>query len=143
LHILDLPETATGENIRTAYRELVKVWHPDRFAHDPKLQHRAQEKLKQINFAYEWLLQNPQANVRHETPTEPQKPPNQTTQTRQQDSTDYPTANTESKGGYGCGSLIIPAIVIGFAAGLNGYVIGWVVFGVMLLFAFSLLIRRN
>lgn len=51
--VLELEPGATQEDVRQAYRELVKVWHPDRFAHDPKLQKKAQEKLKQINLAYE------------------------------------------------------------------------------------------
>jgi hypothetical protein len=32
-----------------------KVWHPDRFTHDPHLQARAQEQLKLINEAYQKL----------------------------------------------------------------------------------------
>jgi outer membrane protein assembly factor BamE (lipoprotein component of BamABCDE complex) len=64
--ILELEPTATLEDVKISYRELVKVWHPDRFAHDPKLQHKAQEKLKQINLAYEnvckVLLADPSPN---------------------------------------------------------------------------------
>ena len=33
----------------------MKVWHPDRFGNDPKLRARADEKLKEINEAYEKL----------------------------------------------------------------------------------------
>lgn len=53
--ILELSSGATQEEVKRSYRELVKVWHPDRFSSDPKLQKRAQEKLKQINLAYEWI----------------------------------------------------------------------------------------
>ena len=35
---------------------MAKVWHPDRFQNDPKLQLRGQEKLKEINAAYEILV---------------------------------------------------------------------------------------
>ena len=45
-----------GIQIRESYRDLVKVWHPDRFAHDPKLQQKAEEKLKEINLAYQAIL---------------------------------------------------------------------------------------
>jgi curved DNA-binding protein CbpA len=31
------------------------VWHPDRFPNDPRLQEKAQEKLKEINLAYDYL----------------------------------------------------------------------------------------
>lgn len=50
--ILDLPTSASEQDVKQAYRELVKVWHPDRFTHDIKLQKRAEEKLKEINDAY-------------------------------------------------------------------------------------------
>jgi curved DNA-binding protein CbpA len=53
--ILDVEPGATREEVKRAYRELVRVWHPDRFAHDPALQRKAQEKLKQINLAYEQI----------------------------------------------------------------------------------------
>jgi uncharacterized RDD family membrane protein YckC len=60
LHILELSPDANAQQIKAAYRDLAKVWHPDRFEHDIKLQYRAQEKLKQINMAYEWLCEHPQ-----------------------------------------------------------------------------------
>jgi hypothetical protein len=41
--------------LKAAHRDLAKVWHPDRFVHDPRLQEKAQEKLKEINEAYELL----------------------------------------------------------------------------------------
>ena len=51
--LLELDPTASGEELKRAYRDLTKVWHPDRFAHDPGLRHRAEEKLKTIHEAYE------------------------------------------------------------------------------------------
>jgi len=55
--ILDLKPGVPLEKVKDAYRELVRVWHPDRFAHDPALQQKAQEKLKLINLAYEKICQ--------------------------------------------------------------------------------------
>ncbi len=52
---LDLAPGASVEQIRGAYKELVKVWHPDRFGQDEKLRERATRKLQQINAAYEKL----------------------------------------------------------------------------------------
>jgi curved DNA-binding protein CbpA len=49
------PGISSGE-LKAAHRDLAKVWHPDRFVHDPRLQEKAQEKLKEINEAYELLL---------------------------------------------------------------------------------------
>lgn len=48
------PGVSSGE-LKAAHRDLAKVWHPDRFVHDPSLQEKAQEKLKEINEAYELL----------------------------------------------------------------------------------------
>ena len=50
--ILGLNMWATAKEVKEAYMDLVKVWHPDRFANDPKLSSKAQEKLKEINEAY-------------------------------------------------------------------------------------------
>jgi hypothetical protein len=53
--VLGVSEGASAQELKEAYRDLAKVWHPDRFAHDPRLQQKAQEKLKEINEAYEQL----------------------------------------------------------------------------------------
>ena len=53
--VLGLEPNASANEIRQAYRDLTNVWHPDRFAHNPRLQKKAQEKLKDINLAYERL----------------------------------------------------------------------------------------
>lgn len=51
--VLGLQPGASAEEARQAYRDLVNVWHPDRFGHDERLRLKAQEKLKEINGAYE------------------------------------------------------------------------------------------
>jgi uncharacterized protein YjbI with pentapeptide repeats len=53
--LLGLEPGAAPEEIKEAWRDLVQVWHPDRFNGNDRLQHKAQEKLKQINQAYEKL----------------------------------------------------------------------------------------
>lgn len=55
--LLDLKPEASPDEVRRAYRELVKVWHPDRFQNDSSLYAKAQEKLKEINLAYEQIQQ--------------------------------------------------------------------------------------
>ncbi len=55
LQLLELPEGVSLEEARRSYRELVRVWHPDRFSGDPVLRRRAEEKSKQLNVAYETL----------------------------------------------------------------------------------------
>lgn len=52
---LGLQPDATPENIRLAYVDLTKVWHPDRFGHDPLLQKRAEARLEAIIGAYNTL----------------------------------------------------------------------------------------
>ena len=54
--ILGIHPGASADELRQAYRDLVKVWHPDRFSHDERLRLKAQDKLKQINGAYEVLV---------------------------------------------------------------------------------------
>ncbi len=53
--LLDLDASASEEEVKRAHRDLTKVWHPDRFAQDPSVQRKAQEKLKSINEAYDTI----------------------------------------------------------------------------------------
>lgn len=43
------------DQVRKAWRNLVKVWHPDRLANNATIQHAAVERMKEINAAYEIL----------------------------------------------------------------------------------------
>lgn len=54
-NVLGLGPGASFAELKAAHRDLAKVWHPDRFLHDPRLQQKAQEKLKEINEAYDQL----------------------------------------------------------------------------------------
>jgi curved DNA-binding protein CbpA len=54
--VLALRRGATAVEIKDAYLDMVKVWHPDRFGNDPRLRQKAEEKLKQINLAYQVLV---------------------------------------------------------------------------------------
>lgn len=54
--VLGVSRGVSRQELKAAYRDLTKVWHPDRFTHDPRLQQKAQEKLKEINDAYEQLI---------------------------------------------------------------------------------------
>ena len=55
LQTLSLDQTASFDQIREAYQDLVMVWHPDRFMNNPRLYKKAEEKLKQVNQAYSYL----------------------------------------------------------------------------------------
>lgn len=54
--VLEIKTNASEQEVKQAYRDLVKVWHPDRFTHDIKLQKKAEEKLKEINEAYQRII---------------------------------------------------------------------------------------
>lgn len=53
--LLRLDLGATPRAARHAYRRLMKMWHPDRFANDAMTQKLATEKSKAINDAYQRL----------------------------------------------------------------------------------------
>jgi hypothetical protein len=55
--VLELRPGYSQDDLKQAYKDLAQVWHPDRFAHNPRLKERAEDKLKQINTAYEVLAQ--------------------------------------------------------------------------------------
>jgi len=70
--ILELDPEATLEEINQAYKDLVFVWHPDRLPKDnPRLQHKAQEKLKLLNVARDKLRSSLD---KQPTPSDPQRP---------------------------------------------------------------------
>ena len=53
--ILGVSPSATDEEIKHAYRELAKKYHPDNYANNP-LSDLASEKMKEINEAYDTIL---------------------------------------------------------------------------------------
>lgn len=55
--VLGVPETATDEEVKKAYRELARKYHPDNY-HDNPLADLAQEKMKEINAAYEQITRD-------------------------------------------------------------------------------------
>jgi len=62
--ILGVRENATQEEIKKAYRELVRKYHPDKFTGAAR--ELAEEKLKQINEAYE-VLSDPQKRAQYDS----------------------------------------------------------------------------
>lgn len=57
--ILGISMNATSEQIVTAYRQMAKMYHPDRLAHlAPEFVEVAEERMKEINIAYDALKKN-------------------------------------------------------------------------------------
>jgi outer membrane protein assembly factor BamE (lipoprotein component of BamABCDE complex) len=78
---LELSVGANEEAVRDARKTLAKVWHPDRHANDPELQKKAEQKLADVNNAFELIraagfpssIPAPKAEAKKPTP-EPPKP---------------------------------------------------------------------
>jgi hypothetical protein len=51
--VLGLERWASDKDLKQRYRDLARVWHPDRFAEDARMQARAEEELKTINAAFD------------------------------------------------------------------------------------------
>lgn len=64
--VLGIKEGASEEEIKKAYRELVKKYHPDQYQSNP-LSELAEDKLREINEAYDYLMKNG-TNRRQEGP---------------------------------------------------------------------------
>jgi tetratricopeptide (TPR) repeat protein len=50
--VLELDGVSSKKEIKKAYLKMAKLWHPDRFHHDPRLLTKAEQKMKVINEAY-------------------------------------------------------------------------------------------
>jgi hypothetical protein len=114
LELFDLPDAFTEAQLKQAYHDLVQVWHPDKHSHNERLRKKADEKMKEINQAYEVLQAGlingsfrlerskggagPQAS-RNGPAREHQPPPNTPTRPAEpEDSPHVATAINEPKG---------------------------------------------
>ena len=53
--VLGVSQNATDEQIKSAYKELARKYHPDNYANNP-LSDLAEEKMKEINEAYDAIM---------------------------------------------------------------------------------------
>lgn len=53
--LFGLSPDASFKDVKSAYKEMIKVWHPDRFTEDTKLRIKAQVKTQEINQAFQDL----------------------------------------------------------------------------------------
>ncbi len=64
LSILELEPGASLQEVKTAYRELCLIWHPDK--NPERVSERATKKIQTLNEAHQWLLQH--GNLRDDSP---------------------------------------------------------------------------
>ncbi|HUV59368.1 MAG TPA: DnaJ domain-containing protein [Desulfatiglandales bacterium] len=69
--VLELDSNASIDEAKQAYKDMVNIWHPDRFSNNPRLKQKAEDKLKEINEAYEMM----QSFLSLKKPLEPEKAP--------------------------------------------------------------------
>ena len=64
-HTLGSSRALTSKTaIHKAYRAAAKRWHPDRFPHDERKRHEAEDRFKRIHAAYQALCEHLEAPVR-------------------------------------------------------------------------------
>ena len=99
LHELGLKAGATDAEVKSAHRLYVKAWHPDRFPGDEKSKSAAQEKLKSINAAYEFLtsLSSKRGQTYRPKTAAPPAQPQEPTQQNQNSAKQSPPAGGRSQ----------------------------------------------
>ena len=75
--ILAVDPQAPPAQVRQAYLDLVKVWHPDRFEHDPRLREKAVRTLQDINDAWA-VLQRAASRPPSQSQASSSPPPSET-----------------------------------------------------------------
>ena len=65
--VLGVSKNATDDEIKTAYRNLARKFHPDNYADDNPLKELANEKMQEINSAYDEIQRMRQAGGRSYT----------------------------------------------------------------------------
>ncbi len=55
LRTLGVSPSASFKEVKSAYRRMVREWHPDRHTDDEGMRHVAEEKIKTINISYDYL----------------------------------------------------------------------------------------
>src|SRR5690349_1827679 len=66
---------AASQELKQRYKQLVKTWHPDRWANDPVNQAEAAQKMRAINAAYATLhREQTSQRVGSNQPTPPDHP---------------------------------------------------------------------
>ena len=55
--IFGLEKNASEDKIKEARKDLISIWHPDRFSSkNQRLKKKAEEKIRELNIAYDTIL---------------------------------------------------------------------------------------
>jgi preprotein translocase subunit Sec63 len=106
--ILGVEIEASPQMIRRAYLELVRLWHPDRYADEPARRHEAEATTKRINEAYEVLVRRA-ADGSRRSRRSPQAGRNRSPRAT---SSPTPYHSTIHDGSHAARILIIPMIIL-------------------------------
>ncbi|RZB32060.1 MAG: hypothetical protein SRB1_01679 [Desulfobacteraceae bacterium Eth-SRB1] len=98
--ILELDRGASTDEIKQSYKDIVTVWHPDRFPNNSRLQQKAEEKLKEVNVAYDTLNSYLSSEQRME-PKQEKAEANVKTETAQPDAAAYDKTEAVVEAGTG------------------------------------------
>ena len=61
--LLGITHTATPEEVKKAYRNQAKIWHPDRYTNNPVQKAKAEVEIKKINQAYATIKAFPRDRI--------------------------------------------------------------------------------
>lgn len=55
LNVFELSYPTTFSEIQKKYKLMLKLYHPDKYSHDPELRAYAEEKTKELNLSFSML----------------------------------------------------------------------------------------
>ena len=82
--ILGLAPTASLEEATSSYKDLIRVWHPDRFTSDPRLRAKAEEQTRLLNQAIAHLRDVSRSDIARAEPQTVKRQPQPAPRSREQ-----------------------------------------------------------
>lgn len=96
--VLGINKGASQDEVKAAYRKLIKQYHPDQYVNNP-LADLAQEKLKEINAAYDAITRGEASSYTSGRSQSSQSGQNNQQNQRYSQNTNQGQRNTQSQGG--------------------------------------------
>ena len=87
LQTLGLGPDAAWDEVTQTYKDLMRIWHPDRFPSDERLRKKAEQESQRINHAMTELKKLGKVPPRRNTQAPPRSPYRHTTQEHEQHTT--------------------------------------------------------